>query len=80
VAYASVGVALHVVVGVFVALGFWSQPWWLVTLLLLAWAALWVPVVWLLRSRPGVVVFVVFAADVVTPLVFAAIADAAGWI
>jgi hypothetical protein len=80
VAYAAVGVALHVVLGVFFVLGYWSRPWWPITLIMLAWTAMWVPVVRLSRSRPGAVLFVVFAAEVVAPLVLAAIADAAGWI
>src|SRR5262245_52009535 len=79
-AYAVVGIALHVVLGLFFALGYWSDPWWFVTLMMLAWAAVWVPVIRLLRSRPGAVAFVVFAVDIAVLLGAATIADAVGWI
>jgi hypothetical protein len=78
-AYAVVGIALHVALGVLFGLGYWSLPWWFVTLMMVAWAALWVPAVRLLRSRPGAVPFVVFPADLAIWFGFGAIADAVGW-
>jgi hypothetical protein len=78
-AYAGVGVALHLTMGVLFALGFSVLPWWFVALLLAVWAALWLPVVRLLRTRPGAVAFLVLFADLTTWFAFGAIADAVGW-
>jgi len=44
-----------------------------------AWAAVWVPVVRLLRSKPGMVAFLALGADFAILLGFGLIADAVGW-
>jgi hypothetical protein len=79
ITYACVGVALHVVFGVFFGLGYGVLPWWFITLMLGAWAAVWVPVVRLLRSKPGMVAFLALGADFAILLGFGLIADAVGW-
>jgi hypothetical protein len=79
IAYTVTGIALHVVFGVFFSLGYGTMPWWFVTLMMLAWAALWVPAIWLLRRAPRAIAFLAVFGDTAILIGFAAIADAAGW-
>jgi hypothetical protein len=78
-AYAGVGTLLHLVFGVFFALGLYIEPWWFVALVLAVWAALWVPIVRVWRTRPGMVAFLVLGADLTLFFVTGAIVDAVGW-
>jgi hypothetical protein len=80
VAYACVAVALHVVFGVLFGLGYGIQPWWFVTLMMLAWASVWLLVVRLVRRQPIMLALLVLGADVAILLGFAALADAVGYL
>jgi hypothetical protein len=79
-AYACVAVALHVVFGVLFSLGYGVQPWWFVTLMLLAWSSVWLLVVRLVRRQPIMLALLVLGADMAILLGFAVIADAVGYL
>ena len=80
IAYACVAVALHVAFGVLFALGYGVQPWWFVTLTLLAWASVWLLVVRFMRRQPIMLALLVLGADMAILLGSAVLADAVGYL
>lgn len=71
------GVVLHLGFGFLFVGELDVGSWWLFTLLLLAWVAVWLPMAWFASHRPGFVPLLVVCADLAILMCFGALTDAA---